>query len=287
MNLNHNSALMNFGNTCFMNASIQLLMCAKALGSFLIIYDPKNPDLDINKYIQTWKDYMSEGTNILGPKILYHRYMVLNTCYTGFTQEDSHEFLIYTLDDILEQIKKSVLEQDREHITQLINKIYTIKFSQSVFYKNKNETSTTNNNENILSLPVSDATNTLSECYNLYKHQEEDDFIINYEIIELPKYLFLGLKRFRISNGTNIEKITKQIDIPLETDIFGHNYRLKGFIMHVGGVHGGHYYTYGSRKINDEIKWFRYDDRNVSETDLEHIKTQVSTAYIYLYSKFN
>ena len=107
-NFSNNAGLVNFGNTCFMNASIQLIMCAKIIGSFLLFSENYFSDSDITKYIQTWKDYMNPDTKILGPKILYHRYMILNKNYVGFTQEDSHEFLTFTLDDIIEQIKNSL-----------------------------------------------------------------------------------------------------------------------------------------------------------------------------------
>ena len=276
--INHNAGLVNFGNTCFMNASLQLLLCAKHLNLFLISDNINLSNDTINKYIQTWKDYMHSDTKILGPNILYHQYMQLNTSYTGFTQEDSHEFLIYTLDDINEQIKL------------INNKLFTIKFNQTVFYKNKNETSITQVNENLLSLPVTDDTNSLLDCLNLYKFQNEDDFTITYDIMELPLHLFIGLKRFKIiTNGNNIgiSKNTKQLDIPLKTEIFGNKYKLKGFVMHSGGPFGGHYYAYGCKKINSENKWFCYNDTNVSESSLEHAENEVKSAYILLYTLYD
>ena len=297
MNYNNNVGLINFGNTCFMNASIQLLMCAKALGSFLLLYDNdlslyfdnvNIKEFDIYKYIQTYKDYISVETNTLGPKILFNRYKILNTNYIGFTQEDSHEFLTFTLDDILEQIKYSINqsilnEEQKNRIINEVRKIFSIKFLQTVFYKNKNETSKTIVYENILTLPISDDINTLEDAYEAYKTQDEEDFTITYKITELPKYLFIGLKRFK-TTYTNITKITKEIDINLETNIFGKNYKLKGFIMHDGSVFGGHYYTYASRKIGNEIKWFCYNDLLISEISLEQIIKESKRAYLFLYS---
>jgi ubiquitin carboxyl-terminal hydrolase 2/21 len=292
-NLSKNAGLVNFGNTCFMNASIQLIMCATVLGSFLIFSEKIFSESDIMKYIQTWKDYMSPETIILGPKIMYHRYMVLNSNYIGFTQEDSHEFLTFTLDDIYEQIKKSVdvseLNEDQKKLLlEEFNKIYKIKFSQTVYYKNKNETSKTEIYENILTLPIpaEDTSNRLEDCVNLYRNQEEDDFKIEYELIKMPKYLFIGLKRFRVTS-VFIEKIDKEIEVPFETNCFDEitNYKLKGFIIHSGGVFGGHYYAYGTRKINDEIKWFCYNDTNVTEVSIEQATSESKKAYLFLYSK--
>jgi len=81
--------------------------------------------------------------------------------------------------------------------------------------------------------------------------------------------------------------IDKEIEIPFETNCFDEitNYKLKGFIMHSGGVFGGHYYAYGTRKINDEIKWFCYNDTNVTEVTIEQVTVESKKAYLFLYSK--
>ena len=295
-NFSNNAGLVNFGNTCFMNASIQLLMCAKIIGSFLLFSEKYFSNSDITKYIQTWKDYMNHDTKILGPKILYHRYMVLNQNYVGFTQEDSHEFLTFTLDDIIEQIKNSLNNSDlnqlqKDEILDEFSKIFKIKFSQTVYYKNSCESSKTNIFENILTLPIKDfsdvnSTVSLEDCVKLYCNQEEDDFKLLYEFVDMPKYLFVGLKRFKVTQVC-IQKIITEIDIPFETCCFDNKtqYILKGFIIHDGGVMGGHYYSYGTRKIDNEIKWFCYNDSNVSEVTTDQVITQSKKAYMFLYSR--
>ena len=322
-NFSNNAGLVNFGNTCFMNASIQLLMCARIIGSFLLFSENYFSDSDITKYIQTWKDYMNPDTKILGPKILYHRYMILNKNYVGFTQEDSHEFLTFTLDDIIEQIKISLNnsnlnQSQKDEILNEFTKIFKIKFNQTVYYKNKNETSKTEIFENILTLPLalgrdwskapidiplalgrdwskapidiplaSTSSNlTLEDCVKLYCNQEEDEFKLSYEFIDMPKYLFVGLKRFKVTQ-VFIQKITTDVEIPFETCCFDDKttYVLKGFIIHAGGVTGGHYYSYGSRKINSQIKWFCYNDTNVSEVSMDQVIAESKKAYMFLYSR--
>ena len=295
-NFSNNAGLVNFGNTCFMNASIQLLMCARIIGSFLLFSEIHFSDSDIIKYIQTWKDYMNPDTKILGPKILYHRYMILNKNYVGFTQEDSHEFLTFTLDDIIEQIKNSLNnsklnQSQKDEILNEFTKIFKIKFNQTVYYKNKNETSKTEIFENILTLPLvsEESCNTnlkLEDCVKLYCNQEEDDFKLSYEFIDMPKYLFVGLKRFKVTQ-IFIQKITTDVEIPFETCCFDDKttYVLKGFIIHAGGVTGGHYYSYGSRKIDSETKWFCYNDTSVSEVNTDQVIAESKKAYMFLYSR--
>jgi ubiquitin C-terminal hydrolase len=305
INFSNNAGLVNFGPTCFMNASIQILMCARIIGSFLMFSEKHFSDSDIIKYIQTWKDYMNPDTKILGPKILYHRYMVLNKNYIGFTQEDSHEFLTFTLDDIIEQIKNSLNnsnlnQSQKDEILNEFTKIFKIKFNQTVYYKNKNETSKTDIFENILTLPLASTSSdpetlrvcqmasdlTLEDCVKLYCNQEEDDFKLSYEFIDMPKYLFVGLKRFKVTQ-VFIQKITTDVEIPFETCCFDDKttYVLKGFIIHAGGVTGGHYYSYGSRKIDSKTKWFCYNDTNVSEVSMDQVIAESKKAYMFLYSR--
>lgn len=284
MDINNNVGLTNFGNTCFMNASIQMIMSASTLNMYMM----DNKDLDVSsnmKYIQTFKDYYAPTTNTLGPKILYVKYMQLNTRYRGFTQEDAHEFLTYTLDDLLDNVKQL---ENKVHIKN-IERFMTISLLQHVHYKKgQDKDSDKHITENMLSFPMDDNVKTLQDCYNLFKTEDNDDFTLTLNIETFPKYLFIGLKRF-IFDGTHFKKNITNIDIPMTTLDFhpDHKYKLKSFIIHSGGYMGGHYYTYSLRKVNNDYKWFLYNDSRVSEVSLERVTSELKSAYILLYSHKN
>jgi len=283
MNNNHTVGLMNFGNTCFMNASIQLLMAAKCLGCYMMEHE-ELMTTENSKYIQTYIDYMNPSTTTLGPKIIFVKYMQLNTRYLGHTQEDSHEFLTYTLDNILENTKTL----DDEKLYKEMQKMFSIRISQFVHYKKEqDEDSTKIIDENMISLPLREGCTTLEDCLELFKIEESDDFTLELNFVRLPKYIFVSLKRF-LNDGQRIGKIVTDIDAPFQTNMFDsvHNYKLNGFIMHIGGIMGGHYYAYCSRKINNEVKWFCFNDKNVTEVDMVRVEKELRQAYVFLYSKY-
>jgi ubiquitin C-terminal hydrolase len=281
MDINNRVGLQNFGNTCFLNASIQLLMNTSVLAHYMV----NNEDLNVcenKKYVQTFKDYMSPMTKTLGPKIMYIKYMRLNTRYLGHTQEDSHEFLTYTLDDILENV--TLLKND-DH-TKSLEALITINMSQHAHYKlGQDKDSVKNIKENMLSFPIDTNCKTLDDCYKLFMTENNDDFSLSFKLTSFPKYMFISLKRFQVHN-MRLQKINTAIDTPLLTNMFheDHTYKLKGFIMHIGGYTGGHYYAYCTKKVNGEEKWFCFNDSNVTEVNMIRVNKELSQAYIFLYS---
>lgn len=280
MNINNRVGLQNFGNTCFMNAAIQILMNTSQLGHYMINNSNLNTS-NLRKYVQTFKDYMDQGTKILGPKIIYVKYMQLNTRYMGHTQEDSHEFLTYTLDDILENVK--LLENDEYNMK--IENLITINMCQYAHYKlGQDKDSNTKIKENMISFPIDSECKTLKDCYNLFMVEDNPDFSLSFKITSFPKYMFISLKRFQVHN-MRLQKINIDIECPQETNLFhiDHKYKLIGFIIHTGGYMCGHYYAYCMKHVDNEMKWFCFNDTNVTLVDLVHVTKEVHHAYILLY----
>ncbi|KAJ3428845.1 ubiquitin carboxyl-terminal hydrolase faf-x-related [Anaeramoeba flamelloides] len=57
-----------------------------------------------------------------------------------------------------------------------------------------------------------------------------------------------------------------------------YKYRLTGVIIHLGFTEAGHYYSFAMERENskkdDELKWFKFDDRNVTKWDIGQLEDQ-------------
>lgn len=222
------TGLMNIGNTCFMNASLQLLF--KCSDFVNIILNTEYDDNNMIKYKKTLEDYYNTTTKNMGPVILYKRYQKINENYKGFTPEDAHEYLTFIIDDIFELTKN-----------EDIKKIFQIKIKSSVSCLLCNSSSSSDINENILSLCTDECKN-IDDCIKKFIKAEELDHknrwfcdkckcLVNsvkkMDIIKLPKYLFISLDKNNL------------LDLSLK---FG-DYNLIGIIFHIGNTNGGHYFT--------------------------------------------
>ena len=109
---------------------------------------------------------------------------------------------------------------------------------------------------------------TLDEIIeNNYQPEKMEDYKCNeckktnnikkVNIIGLPKYLCITLKRFNFDTKRNqFLKNNKLIEFDDETTICNIKYKLNGIVNHSGAMNGGHYTSYN--KYDDE--WIQFDD---------------------------
>jgi ubiquitin C-terminal hydrolase len=277
--------LINIGNTCYLNASLQMLIQNKDLCDLILKYN--TPILNtISNFIN---DYNSENYNILLPKDIKLLVEQRQEMFIGFRQHDSAEFIIFLLDIIDEEIKK-INKQN----TYNIDSIFQIESSVKIKCKLKSCLNISEHTEkNIyLLLDINNDTKTLDDCYRLSKSSElleDNTYYCNNcknntiatkrtNIIKWSNNLIIWLKRFK-QNGNKLDKVDNLIQIPL---LWRHNMELQGFIIHSGGLHGGHYMYAGL--VNN--KWFLFNDSSVTEIFYtEQLNNFLNNAYLLYYKQ--
>lgn len=97
-----------------------------------------------------------------------------------------------------------------------------------------------------------------------------------------PKWLIVCLKRFKKGRKFISAKDNRDIEIPFEWDLDSCKYQLCGSILHLGDLEAGHYVCIGKKE--ELNKWFYFDDSVVSEiTDETQLKNHLNKSYYFLY----
>ena len=277
----------NIGNTCYLNAGLQMIIQNKDLVKLVLKYSDSSPIL--NTIGTFFKEYYKTDSAPLVPydikKIVEERSKI----FSGFNQQDSTEFIVYLLDIIDEEIKKVNPKG--------IQPIYGIDFNVRIKCKLKSCLKIYNKKEvnNFLLLDINSDDMDLNSIYKKFKSSNklEDDnkyFCENCndkriaskrcQITEWPNYLCIWLKRFN-QTGRRLSKNNQAIDIPL---IWKYNNELQGAVIHSGCLSGGHYIYIGKQHNN---KWYMYDDSIITEIPEHNLKKLLCSAYWLCYKKIS
>jgi ubiquitin C-terminal hydrolase len=265
---NYYKGFNNIGNTCYLNAGLQMIIQNKDL-----CYNILSSNLN-NKFIKNLKEfiieyYNNETESVLTPRFIKHKVSELNSNFIGFAQNDSSEFIIYFLDTINNLVSIESLYQMKSLVSIKCKLLDCLHISAHL------------ENINYLILDINES-NNLDDCYKKYKskitmYDYKCDYCKEYtkiskrlKIISKPTHLIIILKRF----NDEYTKNNNEINIPL---IWRHNYILSGFIYHSGSPSGGHYIYIGNHNNN----WLLFNDSSV--TSIENIDKYKNLGYIYYY----
>ena len=275
--------LNNIGNTCYLNAGLQMLLQNKDLYQLILKHSTHS---NILKTIASfYNEYHNNMNGSLNPSNIKMIVEESQNMFQGTYQQDSSEFVIYLLDIINDEIKDS----------SELNSIYGIHMNIRIKCKLRECLNIVNKKEisNILLLNLESEHKDLDDMYRYHRSQDKLDSDNMYfcdkckdkrvaskrtTIEEWPPHLIIILKRFK-QTGFRVQKMNQPLDIPLE---WRHENKLQGAIIHYGSMNGGHYVYVGKYKD----KWYLFDDSNVSEVpSQEKLKVLLTYAYCLYYKK--
>jgi ubiquitin C-terminal hydrolase len=293
----------NIGNTCYLNAGLQMLLHNKDLCN-LILKNTSNQFLkEIGNFII---EYNSDNNTPITPILIKNFVTKKNNMFRNFNQHDASEFIIFMLDALNDalngesnNISNNALNntlngESNNNLNNELIKLYEYTLNTTIKCKLKTCLNISNSNENN-NFMIFDLKNTffdLNDCYkdfiarvkleneSLYSCDNCKKYTIasmRKKIIKWPQHLIIILKRFE-QNGHKLSKNSQEIKVP----VIWEEYILKGIVFHSGSLYGGHYVYIGY--YNE--KWYLLDDSCTSEiTNNEVFCNFKNYGYIYYFEK--
>lgn len=276
--------LLNNGNTCYLNSSLQLLTQAGGYCNKML-KDYKNNKFknfnDLEKHIvMLMKNKWVSNENIyFNPRYTQKVIAKQNSLFDPRLgkQNDAHEALIYIIDLL-------------DHESKLVFKSI---LTSNVKCKICNNISSTDEEFDILSLPFADKVSL--SLLSFFKNEVTDENVFcskckertksekKYSAKMLGDNIIIHMKRFQtnlINGKFGKKKINDRIKIEEMLHINYHKYELRGIILHRGSIDGGHYTFLGRDLVN---KWVLYNDSKCMDFDLN--SNHEISSYIFLYEK--
>ena len=254
------SGLANLGNTCYINSCLQALSHCYELNELLINMDKnKINKIPASILLIEWdklKSLMWSQNCTIAPhgflKGTQHVARLLNKdIFTGFHQNDIHEFLLFLIDSFHNSIKRQVTMNIKGNIInkkdklayecyKMIKKVYSNDYSEflDLFYGIQVTRIISENNELLsanpepfcvlsLSIPNNKMNCSLLDCFKLFceneylcddnsyyndKTNSKENVNKNTIFWNLPKVLIIDLKRY----DNFLRKVNTNVDIPID-----------------------------------------------------------------------
>lgn len=291
--------LINYGNSCWMNATLQILI---RLPNFI-----DNAHIgDVSQAFLNLKKELKQDGRAIRPNVFKDVLHQISDYFSVQDQHDAYEFLLLLLDSIrneqegiskglnsktIETVENSLNTQTDSifaFITKTIMKCQNCGYQQFIFERVA-----------VLSLfiPFGCGNATLENCIQLYFSEsalnekecshchEKCEYSYTPTLIEdhMPDIMIIHLARFRIGKNGYI-KNNSNVECPMvldfeETSGIDAKYNLLGFVIHTGSLTSGHY----TAVFRIKNSFYLFDDEDVFAVKEE--KVLQLQPYILFYQK--
>jgi len=290
--------LANLGNTCYLNSCIQLLLQIPELALLNSINNiPATCLIDewreLHQIIENSSNTNTGGRAFVSPSRFVQAVRGVsahsgNKEFAGFGQNDASEFLYFLLNHWHNACKRPVrmqingtqtatTEKDKLAIAcyEKLKQTYEKEYSEimhlffGISVSGEKENKQVPDLFSLLNLPLVGATaGSVLTCLRAQ----------SFRFWSLPKYLFIVLGRFSspdCQGGRSLRKDTSEIEVPAHLDMSEfvcsynpqkYKYVLKGIVIHLGSIHGGHYVSVVKASIQERSGvWCSCNDTTVVE----------------------